>query len=82
MSESFMSHRWDGITRPYSEADVEKLRGSVKIEYTLADRGARRLWRLMQEMDYVHALGAVTGNQAMQQVRAGSASEIEMNIFR
>ena len=71
MNETYMSNRWDGITRPYSEADVAKLRGSLKIDYTLADHGARKLWRLMHEMDYVHALGALTGNQAMQQVRAG-----------
>ena len=71
MNETYMSNRWDGITRPYTEADVAKLRGSLKIDYTLADHGARKLWRLMHEMDYVHALGALTGNQAMQQVRAG-----------
>ena len=63
--------RWEGITRPYSPEDVERLRGSVKIEYTLADRGARRLWHLLKTNDYVHALGALTGNQAVQQVRAG-----------
>jgi len=63
--------RWAGIARPYSAADVERLRGSVRIEHTLADRGARRLWDLLQDEDYVHALGALTGNQAMQQVRAG-----------
>ena len=63
--------RWKGITRPYSPEDVERLRGSVRIEYTLADRGARRLWHLLQTNDYVHALGALTGNQAVQQVRAG-----------
>jgi isocitrate lyase len=63
--------RWDGIKRNYTTADVERLRGSVKIEYTLADRGARRLWRQLQEDPYVASLGALTGNQAMQQVRAG-----------
>ncbi len=66
-----ISDRWYGISRPYSEADVQRLRTSVKIEHTLASRGAERLWRAMHETDYVHALGAVTGNQAMQQVRAG-----------
>ena len=66
-----MSDRWNGILRPYSEADVQKLRGSFKIEYTLADMGARRLWHLLRTEPYVHALGALTGNQAMQQVRAG-----------
>jgi isocitrate lyase len=67
----FMANRWDGVTRPYTQDDVEKLRGSLRIEYTLADHGARRLWKLMHETDYVHALGALTGNQAIQQVRAG-----------
>ena len=63
--------RFAGVVRPYSQADVEKLRGSVKIEYTLADLGAKRLWELLHTEDYVNALGAMTGNQAMQQVRAG-----------
>ena len=63
--------RWAGITRPYSAADVERLRGSLRIEYTLADRGARRLWHLLRTRDYVTSLGALTGNQAVQQVRAG-----------
>jgi len=63
--------RFHGITRPYSQEDVERLRGSVKIEHTLATRGAKRLWRQIHTMPYVHALGALTGNQAVQQVRAG-----------
>jgi isocitrate/methylisocitrate lyase len=63
--------RWDGITRPYSDADVKRLRGSVRIEYTLADLGAKRLWSLLHSEPYVAALGAISGNQAMQQVRAG-----------
>jgi isocitrate lyase len=63
--------RFDGIVRPYTAADVERLRGSIRIEHTLADLGARRLWRLMKEEPFVNALGALTGNQAMQQVRAG-----------
>jgi isocitrate lyase len=63
--------RWRGITRPYSDADVKRLRGSVKIEYTLAQLGAKRLWHLLHAEPYIHALGALTGNQAMQQVRAG-----------
>jgi isocitrate lyase len=57
--------------RPYTEADIRRLRGTVRIEYTLADLGARRLWSLLTSEPYVHALGALTGNQAMQQVRAG-----------
>jgi len=63
--------RWEGITRTYSADEVLKLRGSIEIEYTLAELGADRLWRLLQEEPYVAALGALTGNQAMQQVRAG-----------
>jgi len=63
--------RFAGITRPYSTVDVERLRGSFKIEHTVAQLGARRLWELLHTDDYVAALGAMTGNQAMQQVRAG-----------
>ncbi len=63
--------RWDGIRRVYKAEDVEKLRGSVRIEYTLARLGAERLWKLLHERDYVGALGALTGNQALQQVEAG-----------
>mgnify|MGYP006188691197 CR=1 FL=1 len=63
--------RWKGITREYSPEEVLKLRGSVRIEHTLADMGARRLWDLLHKEEYVHALGALTGNQAVQQVRAG-----------
>ena len=63
--------RFDGIVRPYSKADVEKLRGSFKIEHSIATLGARRLWEMLHTEDYVHALGALTGNMAVQQVRAG-----------
>ena len=70
-NETYMANRWDGITRPYSELDVQRLRGSVKIEHTLARNGAKKLWKLITEEDYINALGALTGNQAMQQVRAG-----------
>jgi isocitrate lyase len=63
--------RWGGVTRPYSASDVEKLRGSIQIEHTLARVGAERLWKLFQDEPHVFALGAVTGNQAIQQVRAG-----------
>ena len=63
--------RFDGIVRPYAPAEVARLRGSVPIEHSLARRGANRLWELLHSEDYVHALGAVTGNQAMQMVRAG-----------
>lgn len=63
--------RWKGITRPYSSADVVRLRGSVQIEYTLASRGARRFWEMLRSEPYIPALGALTGNQAVQQVAAG-----------
>src|SRR4051794_24802064 len=66
--------RWTGIVRPYSDADVKKLRGSYRLEYTIADMGARRLWSMLHTEPYVAALGAITGNQAMQQVRAGLKS--------
>jgi len=65
------SGRFDGIERPYTAEDVLRLRGSFPIEHTLARRGALRLWELLQQDDPVRALGAVTGNQAMQMVRAG-----------
>ena len=71
MSETFTDTRFAGIERPYTQADVLKLRGSVRIEHTLADRGARKLWELMHDEDYVAALGALTGGQAVQMVKAG-----------
>ncbi|HHB1438214.1 isocitrate lyase [Bacillus mobilis] len=63
--------RWKGITRPYSAEDVIRLRGSIDIEHTLARRGAEKLWSSLHTEDYINALGALTGNQAMQQVKAG-----------
>jgi isocitrate lyase len=63
--------RWKGIARPYRPMDVERLRGSVRIEHTLARMGAENLWNLMHTEPYVAALGAMTGNQAIQQVHAG-----------
>src|SRR5258706_15976637 len=63
--------RWKGIRRAYSAEDVVRLRGSLHIEHTLARRGAERLWKLVTEEPLVNALGAMTGNQAMQQVKAG-----------
>ena len=63
--------RWDGITRPYSAADVYRLRGSIDIEYSLARHGAATLWRLLQEENYVAVLSAITGNQAIQEIQAG-----------
>jgi isocitrate lyase len=70
-SEAPHSRRWEGVQRPYSKADVDRLRGSLRIAHTLADLGARRLWELLHSEDYVAALGALTGNQAVQMVRAG-----------
>jgi isocitrate lyase len=63
--------RWQGITRTYTPEDVYRLRGTLQIQHTLASHGAARLWRLMREEPYVAVLSAVTGNQAVQQVRAG-----------
>ncbi|MBI4747762.1 MAG: isocitrate lyase [Acidobacteria bacterium] len=65
------NERWAGIDRPYTPEDVLKLRNTVEIKYSLAELGAKRLWDLLNTEDYVHALGALTGNQAMQQVKAG-----------
>src|SRR5687767_1122026 len=65
------SDRWHGIKRGYTAEDVVKLRGSVEIKYTLAERGAKRLWELLHSEPFVPALGAMTGSQAIQQVRAG-----------
>jgi isocitrate lyase len=75
LTESWeLNSRWNGITRPYSAEDVLKLRGSIDIEYTLARRGAEKLWNLLNTEDYINALGALTGNQAVQQVKAGLKS--------
>ncbi|WP_071458416.1 isocitrate lyase [Bacillus massilinigeriensis] len=66
-----MDSRWKGIERPYTAEDVIKLRGSIDIEHTLARRGAEKLWKLVNEENFINALGALTGNQAVQQVKAG-----------
>jgi len=63
--------RWNGVTRPYKAEDVARLRGTVPVEHSLARIGAEKLWRYLQTEDFVNALGALTGNQAMQQVKAG-----------
>ena len=65
------NERWRGITRPYTAADVVKLRGSVQIKYSLAEMGAANLWRSLHNGSHVAALGALTGGQALQQVEAG-----------
>ncbi|WP_077617193.1 isocitrate lyase [Bacillus sinesaloumensis] len=66
-----MDSRWKGIERPYSAEDVVRLRGSIDIEHTLARRGSEKLWNLLNTEDFINALGALTGNQAVQQVKAG-----------
>jgi isocitrate lyase len=71
LAREWESPRWQGTHRDYSAEDVLRLRGSLTIEHTLARRGAERLWSLMHELPHVAALGALTGNQAVQQVRAG-----------
>src|SRR5438128_9818315 len=63
--------RWKGIRRAYSAEDVVRLRGSLHVEHTLARRGAEKLWKLVTEEPFVNSLGAMSGNQAMQQVKAG-----------
>lgn len=63
--------RWNDVARPYTADDVIRLRGTVQVEHTLARRGAERLWRAIHDRPYVNALGALTGNQAMQQAKAG-----------
>ncbi|WP_044561518.1 isocitrate lyase [Azospirillum sp. B4] len=65
------ARRFDGVKRDYTEEDVKRLSGTVKIEYTLAELGARRLWELLHTRPYVHSLGAFTGNQAVQMAKAG-----------
>jgi len=71
MTLSSYADRFAGIRRDYGAADVERLSGSLRIEYTLARHGAERLWKLLRERPFVRSLGALTGNQAMQQVKAG-----------
>jgi len=71
MTLQISSDRFKGIRRDYTADDVEKLRGSIRIEHTLAKLGAARLWKLLHERPFVRTLGALTGNQAMQQVKAG-----------
>src|SRR5215212_485664 len=63
--------RWSGIERSYALGDVKRLQGSLVVEHTLARRGAEKLWELLHTEDFVPALGALTGNQAVQQVKAG-----------
>jgi isocitrate lyase len=71
IKRSWATERWRGIERPYTAEDIESLRGTARIEYSLAEMGAERLWELLHSDDYLPALGALTGNQAIQQVEAG-----------
>ena len=70
-SEWLDDPRWEGTRRDYTAQDVTRLRGSVHVEHTLARRGAEKLWKLVSFEPYVHALGALTGNQAVQMAEAG-----------
>ena len=65
------NNRWTGLTRPYSAEEVVKLRGSMKIEYTIAKKGSEKLWKLINSGRPTTALGALTGNQAIQEIQAG-----------
>jgi isocitrate/methylisocitrate lyase len=71
VSGNGVQDRWNGIVRPYGEVEIKRLRGSFRIEHTLARLGAERLWKLLREKPYVAALGALTGAQAVQMVKAG-----------
>ncbi|GLH70691.1 isocitrate lyase [Geothrix rubra] len=71
IDDDFLATRWAGITRPYGPDQVRRLRGSVRIEHTLAQLGARKLWRLIHGEGYVHSLGALSGGQAVQMAKAG-----------
>ena len=72
--------RWKGITRPYGPQDVERLRGTIRVEYSIARLGAERLWKLLHEEKYVNALGALTGNQAVQMVKAGLTGHLPQRL--
>ncbi len=72
--------RWEGVTRPYNHDDVERLRGSVHVEHSLARLGAERLWTLLHEQSYVQALGAVTGNQGRPAGEGGASSSLRQRL--
>jgi isocitrate lyase len=71
VSDWLTNPRWNGVERTYTAEEVVNLRGSVKIEYSLATSGANKLWKLLHSEKFVGALGALTGNQAVQEVQAG-----------
>ena len=70
-TKQWKTSRWKNIHRDYSDEDVKKISGSVRIEYTLADRGAKKLWNLLTSEPYINTLGTYTGNMAIQQAKAG-----------
>ena len=70
-TKQWKTSRWKNIHRDYSVEDVKKISGSVRIEYTLADRGAKKLWNLLMSEPYINTLGTYTGNMAIQQAKAG-----------
>ena len=74
------SARWQGIERPYGADDVLRLRGSVRVEHTLARLGAERLWELLHESDHVRALGAMTGGQAVQMVQGRPEGDLPLRL--
>ena len=65
------SPRWKGIARPYTQADIDRLKGTVHVEYSLARSGAEKFWKLLSSEPYIPALGALTGNQAVEMAQAG-----------
>lgn len=65
------AQRWKGIVREHTQADVEKIRGKIRVQHSIAEQGSRKLWNLLHSEDYINALGALTGNQAVQMVKAG-----------
>ena len=71
IQKNWKDSRWKNVKRPYSAEDIVRLQGSVQVEHTYANRGARKLWKLLHEEDYINSLGALTGGQALQQVKAG-----------
>ncbi len=72
--------RWKGIQRPYTPEDVVRLRGTLHVEHTLARLGAERLWEMLNSGGYVHALGAMSGNQAVQMVAAGLQGDLRQRL--
>ena len=70
-TKNWQSNRWKNVSRDYTAEDVKKLSGSLRIEHTIADKGAKKLWNLLNSEDYINTLGTYTGNMAVQQAKAG-----------